>query len=381
MRLLFVADGRSPITRGWVRHWVERGDEVFLASTFACDAALPVREVFHVPVAFSSTRATMTGPLGSSRHIGLRMKARHWLGPTTIPAARRRLRDVVARVRPDVVHAMRIPWEGILAAGACDGVPLVVSVWGNDFTLHGVSTPLMRVLTRRVLARTDALHADCHRDVRLARCWGLAPDKPTLVTPSGGGIRLEESGRPAPDAPVVINPRGFRDYVRNDVFFQSIPLVRARRPDVRVRCVAMAAQPQAREWVEALGLSDTVELLPHLSPGEMAAALRGAQVLVSPTVHDGTPNSLLEGMAAGCFPVAGISSRSGSGSRPASTEPWSTRHRPSNWRTRSWPRSATRICAAARPRRTVRSSPHGPTPASAWSRPPRCIGSCWGGRR
>jgi len=27
--------------------------------------------------------------------------------------------------------------------------------------------------------------------------------------------------------------------------------------------------------------------------------------VVSPSVHDGTPNSLLEGMACGCFPVAG----------------------------------------------------------------------------
>jgi glycosyltransferase involved in cell wall biosynthesis len=28
-------------------------------------------------------------------------------------------------------------------------------------------------------------------------------------------------------------------------------------------------------------------------------------VLVSPTIHDGTPNTLLEGMACGCLPVAG----------------------------------------------------------------------------
>lgn len=28
-------------------------------------------------------------------------------------------------------------------------------------------------------------------------------------------------------------------------------------------------------------------------------------VLVSPSTHDGTPNTLLEGLACGCFPVAG----------------------------------------------------------------------------
>lgn len=30
-----------------------------------------------------------------------------------------------------------------------------------------------------------------------------------------------------------------------------------------------------------------------------------SQVFVSPSVHDGTPNSLLETMACGCFPVVG----------------------------------------------------------------------------
>jgi glycosyltransferase involved in cell wall biosynthesis len=37
----------------------------------------------------------------------------------------------------------------------------------------------------------------------------------------------------------------------------------------------------------------------------MANVYRRAQILVSPSIHDGTPNTMLEGMACGCFPVAG----------------------------------------------------------------------------
>jgi glycosyltransferase involved in cell wall biosynthesis len=37
----------------------------------------------------------------------------------------------------------------------------------------------------------------------------------------------------------------------------------------------------------------------------MAEVYRRASVLASPSIHDGTPNTLLEGMASGCFPVAG----------------------------------------------------------------------------
>jgi glycosyltransferase involved in cell wall biosynthesis len=37
----------------------------------------------------------------------------------------------------------------------------------------------------------------------------------------------------------------------------------------------------------------------------MAELFRRCQVAVSPSTHDGTPNTLLEAMACGCTPVAG----------------------------------------------------------------------------
>jgi glycosyltransferase involved in cell wall biosynthesis len=103
----------------------------------------------------------------------------------------------------------------------------------------------------------------------------------------------------------VINPRGFRGYVRNDTFFQSIPKVLARRPDARFLCASMAGEPQAQKWIEQLGIQASVELLPALPHHKMADKFRSAAVLVSASTHDGTPNTLLEGMACGCFPVAG----------------------------------------------------------------------------
>jgi glycosyltransferase involved in cell wall biosynthesis len=48
-----------------------------------------------------------------------------------------------------------------------------------------------------------------------------------------------------------------------------------------------------------------VELLPLIPHAEMGDIFRSAQIVVSPAIHDGTSNSLIEGMACGCFPVAG----------------------------------------------------------------------------
>lgn len=318
MRILFVADGRSPITLNWLQYFVERGDQVFLASTFACRPELALDGLEIIPVAFSgagsvSTGAARTRPgFGGASTLRLRAVIRHWFGPLTIPRAAARLRDLVERVQPELVHAMRIPYEGMLAADAYAamqqaGVPLLVSVWGNDFTLHAPATPGMRHYTEWTMKVADALHADCQRDLRLARKWGFQAGKPALVTPGNGGIRTDIFFPPATpvQAPVVIHPRGFRAYVRNDTFFRAIPLVLKERPEARFLCATMAGEREALDWVARLGVEKSVDLLPPRPHREMAELFRQAQLVVSPSTHDGTPNSLLEGMACGCLPVAG----------------------------------------------------------------------------
>ena len=309
MKLLFVADGRSPISRSWIAYWIQRGDEVTLVSTFACDSIPGLASLEVAPVAFSG-RAGQTGsgqPRRDSRFLHLRNEIRHWLGPLTIPRAAQRLRAIVVRIQPDLVHALRIPYEGMLAANAGLRVPLVISIWGNDFTLHAPSTPLMRHHTRRTMLAANALHADCERDIRLAREWGLDPAKPTLVTPGNGGIDTDVFFPPAQltDEPVIFNPRGFRAYVRNDTFFQSIPLVLKEIPNAKFVCASMAGQSEALDWIRKLGIEKAVELLAPRPHAEMAEVYRSSMILVSPSTHDGTPNTLLEGMACGCFPIAG----------------------------------------------------------------------------
>lgn len=308
MRILFVADGRSPIAQNWIRHFVEHGNEVYLASTFACSVDFPLNGLEIVPVAFSALKkATQRPGTAPARTVGLRTAIRQWFGPITIRRAADRLRGFIERVKPDLVHAMRIPYEGMLAADAYTGIPLIVSIWGNDFTLHAPSTRLMSHYTRWTMQVAEGLHADCRRDVRLAREWGFGEEKPAVVVPGNGGVRTDVFHPPENliEEPIIINPRGFRPYVRNDVFFKAIPPVLEKQPNAKFIFALMAGESQAMQWTQEFNIRHAVELLPPLSFLQMADVFRRAQIVASPSLHDGTPNSLLEGMACGCFPVAG----------------------------------------------------------------------------
>src|SRR5258708_966887 len=253
MRLLYVADGRSPIARNWMQYFIDRGDEVYLASTFACPEDLAVRGLEITPVAFSGTKkSNQSAARSSTRTLGVQTLIRHLLGPLTIPRASQRLRSYIERVKPDLVHAMRIPYEGMLAADAYTGIPLLISAWGNDFTFHATSSSIMRHYTHWTMKVADAYHADCQRDIRLGKYWGFNPSRPTLVTPGNGGIRTEWFHPPATPvaAPVILNPRGFRSYVRNDVFFQAIPRVLVKRPDAKFVCAAMPLTHKALHYID-----------------------------------------------------------------------------------------------------------------------------------
>jgi len=104
---------------------------------------------------------------------------------------------------------------------------------------------------------------------------------------------------------VVINPRGMRAYIRNDTFFKSIHLVLKECPDVEFVCPNMAGQHEAEYWVEKLSVKESTTLLPFQDRNFMADLYKRSRIVVSPSEHDGTPNTVLEAMACGCFPIAG----------------------------------------------------------------------------
>ena len=315
MRLLYIADGRSPTARNWISYFIQQDHQVHLVSTSPCEEIPGLVSLDVLPVAFSqvglqgSGEKTERGMLRRITPLWLRTFIRQWLGPLTLSKAARRLSALIDRINPEMIHAMRIPYEGMLAALAKPKQPLIVSVWGNDFTLHAASNPVLGYYTRKTVRRITALHTDCQRDRTLAHNWGFPETRVSVVLPGSGGVRKQvfypPKQAPAAAPPVIINPRGFRAYIRNDTFFKAIPLVLQEYPDARFLCPTMETHPEAHRYVEQLDIAEAVELQPMMPQNVLADQLRRAHIVVSPSTHDGSPNSLLEAIACGCFPVAG----------------------------------------------------------------------------
>ena len=336
MKVLLVADGRSPITMRFAEGLREQGIDLALISTYTCQPKEGLFQEVHIlPVAFgqysgsqvltmAAPAETAAAPISQRRKIISRFRnalqqARYWAGPLTLRHAAAPFRAIVEAHQPDLVHALRIPFEGMLGSFTPGNIPFITSIWGNDLTLHALGSTAMQKWTLRTLQRADGLAADTHRDIRLAQTWGYPHKFPQAVYPGNGGIHLADiqkttpeladsslKGWLKPEDTLIVNPRGFRPgSVRNDVFFEALRLLIKRLKNVRYVCPAMANQIEAQEWVTTYGLQDHVRLLPYLSQEMLWSLFKRAAISVSISQHDGTPNSLLEAMAIGCLPVAG----------------------------------------------------------------------------
>ncbi len=302
---------------------METGHSVHLISTFPCDPP-PGLDSFNIlPVAFSrmagSQARNTIGNLRKPSLVGqLRGQfrlLRYYFGPLSVAFYHARFGALVAGIQPDLVHALRIPFEGMLAAATPERIPLVVSTWGNDITLHASGSFLMGRLTRTTLHRANGLISDTQRDIRLGYEWGFIEGRPTLIVPGSGGIRLDgiEPGSTSetlpeelPDVPLIVNPRGQRPgSLRQDTFFRAIPMVVDQIPQALFICPSLQGDIESERLVDTLGIRSNTKLWPRLSQAQLWTLFNKSQIFVSPSVHDGTPNSLLEAMACGCFPVVG----------------------------------------------------------------------------
>lgn len=327
--ILLVADGRSPITRNWIKMLQKIDCEIHLASTYPYEAISDIAGQRMIPVGFSSYAGGQVNARSRDKK-SLRkqiislirpflMRLRAILTPLLLPASQKELLQYVNEVQPDIVHALRIPFEGMLASALPENIPLVVSIWGNDLTLHAKSSSQMHKRTKETLMRADALMADAARDIEMAKGMGLGADVPVSLVPGSGGLDLPaikwhmknadavmmKYGLPE-GQPLVINPRGFRPgSVHQDVFFSTIPLVLEKIPDAHFICPGMQGQPVAEKWIRQLGISEQVTLLPFIPQAELWGLYAQSDLYVSLSSHDGTPNSFLEAIACGCYPVVG----------------------------------------------------------------------------
>jgi hypothetical protein len=230
------------------------------------------------------------------------------------------LAKLIDELRPDVIHSHELQHGAAMVDCARDGgtlpAPWLVTNWGSDIAFFR-NDPARVARIRSILGACDYYSAECHRDVALARAFGL---RGTVigVWPVTGGIDIDHAATLRAAGPTsarrAIAVKGAQSWVGQA---QHALTAVERCADLLHGWEVCGYQlhPDSEARLRALDDAGTVRFTSlssestRLSPHDDLLAMHGrARVSLGLNLSDGLSTSFLEAMAMGSFPVHSDSS-------------------------------------------------------------------------
>jgi glycosyltransferase involved in cell wall biosynthesis len=215
------------------------------------------------------------------------------------------VRKLAGAINPDIVSAQELGSYGPLGV-LCGVRPVAASAWGTDVLLEPDWSWLHRKRIEFVLKRADLITSMA--DHMTERIVALGGDPAKIVVNHFGvdeNVFAVTTRAPrAAEEVVIIHTRHFKPVYNFEQLLAALPAVFDALPRARLVFLSDGAlRPKVEAQVREMGLAERVTFLGWVSLADVAAQLRDADIFVTTSRSDGANISLLEAMAAGCFPV------------------------------------------------------------------------------
>lgn len=227
------------------------------------------------------------------------------------------LANVIRSWRPHIIHTLgfnpasyfffdarvRYALEGL-------GKWVVQARGGPDLELNRLQ-PGHRAKITAILEACDSFIADNLPNYQNALDLGLDLIKqaPFGVVPGTGGVDVKameplRQGAPSSRERLIVWPKAYECPQSKALpVFEALAMAAPKIHPCRI--LMLASTPETRAWFAALpeevrAMSEIVERMPR---SEVLALMGRARVMLAPSILDGIPNSLIEAMALGSFPI------------------------------------------------------------------------------
>ena len=316
-RILFVTFADSLHAQGWIGLMHGSDFEVRVFS-------VPVQSTSSLPPAWTYPTYVVNRPNGESRGVGdirslipeipYTRSLSNWVEDRFALSARW-LARIIRSWRPDIIHSLPLHTGGKLTRKALERIPIsqwprwIASSWGSDVYV-GLDDPVARPNIEFILRHCDGFMADCRRDLRLASEAGLRPEKIAFLesVPGNGGIDVDRfatlrSWSAARN--LILVPKAFEREHANRTFtvLEALRLAGDVLDGYEVHL--LMASKSVRNWLRKMpeSLQRRCHCREKVPQPELFEMLSRTRLMVAPSLSDGTPNVMLEAMAAGALPV------------------------------------------------------------------------------
>jgi len=320
MRILFIAMAQSVHTARWVSQLLDTGWDIHVFDAMEGGLTPELTGVtaytFYRP---SKSSCNVKGvhyvqPLPRWKNLIYYLTHRRFpaLSRVLVPSRIDTLTRLIRRLKPDIIHSLEMQHESYpllevrRKLGGRFSMPWIYSSWGSDLYLFA-SQPEHQARVREVLSSCDYYIADCQRDVGLAHKFGLSGEV-LGVFPGVGGLDVSGMQQRIQPGHVstrrVIALKGYTGWAgRALVALHAVQLCADALQGYKVVVYLANAEVEhvARYVSRVTGVM--FEVLPH-SPHETIVRLMGrSRLAIGVSISDGTPNTMLEAMVMGAFPI------------------------------------------------------------------------------
>ena len=206
------------------------------------------------------------------------------------------LQSMINDFKPNLVHGFFLTNHGMYAS-RIKKFPIIVTAMGSDVLLAPNESKLLSWIVKNVVKRANMIVVVSEALSKNIVSWGIDSSK-IVVSPLGIDVKSFKSLNKEKS---VLFSRGFKEVYDPLTLVKAIPYVISKRPDIKfILCGDGPLREQCISYLSKKKMINFVEFPGYVSNEVLSTITGNALVMVSPSLSDGTPVSLLEGLASGC---------------------------------------------------------------------------------
>ena len=213
-------------------------------------------------------------------------------------------RNCILNIQPDIVHSFEMQscsYPLLTTMKDFSNIKWIYSCWGSDLFFYSKIVS-HKAKIKSILNRVDYLITDCKRDFEIAKKEGFKGEFLGVI-PGGTGFKIEElKDRNSLKQRKVILVKGYEHrFGRGLNVVKAIHKLEREMQDFKV--IVFGAHPIVIDYIKKNALPYIVYGRHGLSHGDLLRIMGKTLVYVGNSISDGMPNTLLEAIVMGAFPI------------------------------------------------------------------------------
>jgi len=202
--------------------------------------------------------------------------------------------------KPDIVHGFFLTNHGMYSS-RITGYPKVVTVLGSDALISPNESKLMSWIVKKTIKNSNLIISVADHLNDVVSPWKKDNVK-SITSPLGIDVK---KFKPLEKEKLIIFNRGFKEVYSPSTLIEAISLISDKIKDYKViMCGDGPLLEECKNKVDEKSLTNLISFPGYVPNVELVNLLGRSKILISPALSDGTPVSILEGLASGCMIIS-----------------------------------------------------------------------------